>query len=197
VNALHKSCTLILGAACFGFSSLALAQTNSSQEPTTQAASRAQPPNQLDRAERDFIQKAAMGGLAEVELGTLAQQRASSEQVKSFASHMVRDHVIVSADLKQTVAGKGIQLPSSLDHEHQGDVARLKDLSGLAFDRAYMEQMVDDHKKDVKEFQRAAESSSDSSIKSFASKTLPTLQEHLRLAESTRESVRGAGSATK
>jgi len=138
-----------------------------------------------------------MGGLAEVELGTLAQQRASSEQVKSFASHMVRDHVIVSADLKQTVAGKGIQLPSSLDHEHQGDVARLKDLSGLAFDRAYMEQMVDDHKKDVKEFQRAAESSSDSSIKSFASKTLPTLQEHLRLAESTRERVRGAGSATK
>jgi putative membrane protein len=72
-------------------------------------------------------------------------------------------------------------LPTSVGAKNQATYDRLNKLSGAAFDKAYVEQMVKDHEMDVKEFERESQSGSDSAIKNFAAQTLPTLQEHLRM----------------
>lgn len=143
-----------------------------------------------------FVEKAAMGGMAEVELGNLAQQKASSDEVKQFASRMVQDHGKANDELKQIASSKGIDLPTALDKKHRSDVDRLGKMSGAQFDRAYMSHMVDDHKKDVAEFKKASSSARDSDVKGFASKTLPTLQEHLQLAQKTNDAVKKADGKT-
>jgi putative membrane protein len=147
----------------------------------------------LSAADKAFVQKAAIGGLAEVEMGKLAQQKAASDQVKQFATHMVDDHSKANDELKQVASGKGITLPSEPDAEHKSKMAKLQKLSGAEFDRAYMDEMVADHKKDVAEFQKQAKSGQDADLKGFASKTLPTLQDHLKMAQSTQAAVKGGG----
>jgi len=142
-------------------------------------------------ADKSFAQKAAIGGLAEVEMGKLAQQKASNDQVKQFGSHMVDDHSKANDELKQVASSKGLTLPSDLDATHKSKVAKLEKLSGAQFDRAYMTEMVADHKKDVAEFRKQSTSGKDSDLKAFAAKTLPTLEDHLKMAQSTDAAVKG------
>ena len=172
--------------------------TGSTGSSTTTSGSRAAATGTAAKAARapdhSFVEKAAMGGMAEVELGNLAQQKASSDQVKQFASRMVQDHSKANDELKQIASSKGIDVPTALDKKHRGDVDRLGKLSGAQFDRAYMSHMVDDHKKDVSDFKKAASSAKDSDVKGFASKTLPTLEEHLQLAQKTNDAVKKGGS---
>ena len=141
-------------------------------------------------ADKGFIEKAAIGGMAEVEMGNLAQQKASNEQVKQFGSRMVQDHGKANAELKQIAGAKGIDLPSALEGEHKKELERLSRLSGSAFDREYMHHMVADHKKDIAEFQNEAKSGKDSEVKAFADKSLPTLRDHLKQAESVNDAVK-------
>jgi len=145
----------------------------------------------VSSADRSFVEKAAIGSMAEVQMGKLAQQKAGSDQVKQFGTRMVDDHSKANDDLKQVASHKGITLPSDLDAKHKNKMAKLEKLSGAQFDRAYMDDMVSDHKKDVAEFEKQAKSGNDADIKGFASKTLPTLQQHLSLAESTDKAVKG------
>ena len=84
---------------------------------------------------------------------------------------------------KRIASAKGVQLPAQLDRKHHGDLDRLAKLSGADFDREYMAYMVKDHKQDIAEFQKAAKGLKDAEIKQFASSTLPTLEEHLHMAE--------------
>jgi len=146
--------------------------------------------NRMTSADNSFVTKAAQGGMAEVQLGNLAQQKASNPQVKEFGQRMVTDHTKANDELKSLVASKGITLPTSLDSKDQATMDRLSKLNGAAFDRAYMEDMVKDHKEDVSEFKREADHGSDPDVKAFASKTLPVLQEHLQLAETTVNQVK-------
>ena len=150
---------------------------------------------ELAGADKTFVEKAAVGGMAEVQLGNLAQQKAASDQVKQFAARMVTDHTKANDELKRIASKKGVQLPSSLDKKHQSDMDRLQKMSGADFDKAYMSHMVDDHKQDVAEFKKEASSGHDSDVKSFASKTLPTLEEHLKMAQSTNDAVKKGGGA--
>jgi len=152
----------------------------------------------LTGADKTFVEKAAIGGMAEVQLGNLAQQKAANDQVKQFAARMVTDHSKANDELKQIASAKGVQLPTSLDKKHQSDMERLQKMSGADFDKAYMSHMVDDHKTDVSEFKKEAGSGRDSDLKSFASKTLPTLEEHLKMAQTTNDAVKkGAKTASK
>jgi len=146
----------------------------------------------LSSADKSFVEKAAIGGMAEVQMGQLAKQKAASDQVKQFGSRMVDDHSKANDELKQVASSKGITLPTDLDAKHKNKMAKLEKLSGAQFDRAYMDDMVADHKEDVAEFQKQAKSGQDPDIKGFASKTLPTLQEHLNMAQSTDKSVKSA-----
>ena len=124
-------------------------------------------------------------------MGKLAQQKAASEQVKQFGSRMVTDHSKANDELKQLASSKSLTLPGDLDAKHKAKLAKMQKLSGAAFDRAYMDDMLADHKQDVAEFQKEASSGRDSDLKSFAAKTLPTLQEHLKLAHDTHGAVQG------
>jgi len=139
----------------------------------------------ISTSDNSFITKAAQGGMAEVELGRLAVERAESPQVKSFGQRMVTDHTKVNDELKALCTSKGITLPNTLDSKDEATKNRLSKLNGAAFDKAYMEDMVSDHKKDVSEFQHEADHGTDPDVKSFAGKTLPVLQQHLQLAEQT------------
>ena len=130
-----------------------------------------------------FVKKAARGGLAEVELGKLATEKASSEDVKKFGQRMVDDHGKANDQLKQVASEEHITLPEGLSAKDKATKDRLEKLSGAQFDRAYMRDMVKDHRQDVAEFEHASKSAHDPAVKSFATQTLPTLQDHLKEAE--------------
>jgi putative membrane protein len=130
--------------------------------------------------DRAFIEKAAAGGLAEVELGKLASGQASSSDVKKFGEMMVTDHSKANSQLMQIADAQQATPPKTLRPKDQAFYDRLSKMSGDEFDRAYMAHMVEDHEKDVAEFQKASTTASDASLKKFAADTLPVLQKHLQ-----------------
>lgn len=138
----------------------------------------------VSAADRNFVMKAAQGGLAEVQLGQLAAEKASNEDVKKFGQRMADDHAKANDQLKQLAASKNIAVPTQPSAKEKADADRLTKLSGEAFDHAYMREMVKDHMKDVAEFKRQSKSGKDGDIRNFASQTLPTLQDHLSSARS-------------
>jgi putative membrane protein len=137
-----------------------------------------------------FAMKAAQGGMAEVKLGQLATQKASSQDVKSFGQQMVDDHSKAGDELKALASRKGITIPDGLNAKDQATYDKLSKLSGADFDRAYMKDMVADHKTDVGEFRRESTRGTDPDLKAWAAKTLPTLEHHLQMAESTDAKVK-------
>ena len=145
-------------------------------------------------ADQPFAREAAVGGLAEVELGNLAKEKASSTDVKQFADRMVTDHGKANDELKQWAQQKKVTLPTAIDPKNKATRDRLAKLSGDAFDKAYMRDMVLDHQHDVAAFKHEAASGKDPDLKAWAAKTLPTLQDHLKMAQDAAGKV-GAGSA--
>lgn len=139
-------------------------------------------------ADTKFVKEAAIGGMTEVQLGKLAVKNASSEKVKDFGQKMIDDHTKAADELKSVASKDNITLPTVLDPKHQAIVDKMSSLNGTAFDRAYMQNMVKDHQQDVNDFQREA-NNGNGDLKSFAGKTLPTLQEHLKLARDTQTSL--------
>src|SRR5215217_1354313 len=145
----------------------------------------------MSSQDHDFLMDAAMGGLMEVELGRLAAQQGTSDTVKQFGQRMVDDHSQANTQLMTLASSKGMTLPTALDEKHQKDVTKLSAMSGAEFDRAYSKMMLSDHNKDVKEFEKQSTKGGDADIKAFASKTLPTLQEHLQMARGLEGNQRG------
>ncbi len=143
-----------------------------------------------------FAMEAAQGGMAEVQLGNLAKDHASAEAVKQFGQRMVVDHSKANEQLKSIAARSGMSLPTEIGAKNQAEVDRLSKLQGAAFDRAYMQLMVKDHKKDVADFRKEANSGKNENLKKFASETLPTLESHLEMAESAAGKA-GAHSADR
>jgi putative membrane protein len=144
----------------------------------------------LSSADQNFVKKAAEGGMAEVELGKLAKEKASSSEVKQFGERMVTDHSKANEELKSIASQKGVTLPTTLNAKDQATKDRLSKLSGEQFDRAYMNDMVKDHTKDVSEFKKESTTAKDPDIKSFASQTLPTLEDHLKEARQIAPKVK-------
>jgi len=143
-----------------------------------------------------FAKEAARGGMAEVKLGQLAQEKGSNDSVKSFGKRMVDDHSRAGDKLKEVASRESITLPSDISAKDQATYDRLSKLSGSVFDRAYARDMVKDHETDIAAFQKEANAGKTDSLKSFASETLPTLQDHLKQAKEMMKSV-GATSASK
>ena len=143
----------------------------------------------LSDADRQFIRKAAVGGATEVELGTLATQRASRPAVRDFGAKMVKDHGAANAELATLARAKGVDVPRTLDATHQAVRDRLMALQGPDFDRAYMQEMVKDHTQDVAEFEKAAQTASDAELRAWTGAKLPTLREHLALARNINSQV--------
>ncbi len=179
--------TLIAGAVLCT-STILLAQSNndssapgSATASSSDATSKAkQHSSGMAASDKKFVREAAQGGMAEVELGKLATEKASGEDVKKFGQRMVDDHSKANDELKQLASSKGIDLPRDLSAKDKKLKERLSKLSGADFDKAYMQSMVKDHKQDVAEFTRESSKGADSDVQQFAAKTLPTLKDHLR-----------------
>ncbi|HLN19521.1 MAG TPA: DUF4142 domain-containing protein [Bacteroidales bacterium] len=157
--------------------------------------------NDEPQSVEDFIKEAASGGLMEVELGRYAQQNALNPRVKNFGAMMVRDHQKANDELKSIVTGKNMTIPSAMENNHMNKVEEIQKETGADFDRKYMDEMVDDHDKDVKKFRRQAENGKDPEIKAFAAKTLEVLVIHQDSAKNIKEALdrqnSNTGAATK
>ncbi|HEV2762551.1 MAG TPA: DUF4142 domain-containing protein [Pyrinomonadaceae bacterium] len=137
----------------------------------------------LAPADQKFVTTAAVDGLLEVELGRLASQRASSDDVRRFGGRMLEDHSKAGDELRQLAASKGVALPGALGEKERAQVARLSALSGAAFDREYVKLMLKEHKKAVPLFQKQAASGRDADVRAFASRMVPALQTHLSMIQ--------------
>lgn len=143
-------------------------------------ADKTQPPLTSDT----FVTKAAQTGMAEVELGNMALSKSQNAQVRAFAVRMVKDHGKANDELKALAQGKNVQVPAKLDIEHRGMVEMLRGKSGAEFDTEYAQHMAKGHNKAIALFTDASKSSGlDHELSAFAQKTLPTLEEHKRLAD--------------
>lgn len=128
----------------------------------------------LSVKDKTFMKKAAKGGMMEVAMGTVAEQKAQSEDVKSFGKRMVTDHGKANDELKSIAEQKGVKLPTK------------ESTTKWSSDKAYMDAMVKDHEKDLAEFKEEASSGSDPDVKKFADETAKMVQEHLDLAKETQ-----------
>jgi putative membrane protein len=152
-------------------------------------------PHKLSKKDRSFAEEAAMGGMAEVELGKLAQQNAQSDEVKQFGARMEQDHTNANQQLMPILSADGITMPTQLDAAHRRTYDRLSKMRGAEFDRAYMRDMVQDHEKDVRKFRQEAQHGGDADLKGFAQNTLPVLEQHLKMAQDTSKSLTAVGSS--
>lgn len=177
----------------FALSGAVAQQTSSSSESPSMGKNSAGTP----ASDTAFIKKAAQGGLAEVQLGQLAQQKASNQDVQKFAKRMVDDHTKANEQLKQVAEQDHVKLPDTLNAKDKALKAKLEGLSGQQFDQIYMKDMVQDHRKDVAEFERESKAAKDANVKNFAKETLPVLQSHLQEAEHIESMQNTSGSSSK
>ncbi|WP_460693419.1 DUF4142 domain-containing protein [Mucilaginibacter puniceus] len=144
----------------------------------------------VDEADAEFAVNAANGGMAEVALGEMAQTKASSEKVRAFANMMVMDHSKANDELMALAQIKNITLPDSVDADHKEKMNDLSKKSGNEFDKAYVDAMVDGHKKTVSMFEDASKNLKDADLKAFVDKTLPTLRMHLEHINAIHDSMK-------
>lgn len=161
-----------------------LAQNPRQVPPVTQPGSQYSPKpgaqtqsggSTLSDNDRNFMKKAAEGGMKEVEMGRMAEQQGKSADVKAFGQRMVTDHTKANNELMALAGRKGVQLSNK--------PPKVPKISGANFDKEYMADMVKDHEEDLAEFQREASNGNDPDVKAFAAKTAKTVQKHLDLAK--------------
>ena len=145
-------------------------------------------------ADADFAKKVAAGGAAEVELASMAEQKATSPDVKNLASRLHTDHMKANDELMKIAKQKGWDLPTTPTAEQKATKDKLEKLSGAEFDKEFTATMVRNHRANIPNFQREADKGADPDVKNFASMVLPTLKEHLDMAVKTQQSL---GTSTK
>jgi putative membrane protein len=147
-------------------------------------------PMPIDDDDAKFAVNAADGGMMEVELGNLAQQKATSQRVKDFGAMMVRDHSKANDQLRALASAKNISVPSSVSEDKMKMINDLREKNGMDFDRDYIDHMVSDHKDDVDMFEKMANNGKDDGLRSFASTTLATLRAHLDSARTIQDMLK-------
>jgi putative membrane protein len=145
--------------------------------------------------DQKFMMDAARGGMMEVQLGQIAQQKASSQAVKDFGKRMEQDHTQINKELADLAKARNVSLPTDLGTEKK-NVDKLSSRTGAAFDKDYIRSMVTDHRKDIREFEREEKTGVDSDLKAFVTKNLPTLREHLKMAEETEKGLSGKNASS-
>ncbi|HXF27331.1 MAG TPA: DUF4142 domain-containing protein [Bryobacteraceae bacterium] len=153
------------------------------------AGGKVKPAKSLSSADKDFLSRAVLECMAEVDLGKLAVQNGASAEVKQLGQKMADDHSKAEDDLKKLAANKNYELPTFLGPAGQIDRMELQKLTGDKFDREYIDDTLKDHKKDLSTFEREAEKGKDPDVKALASKMLPRLKQHLDLAEQAEAKV--------
>jgi putative membrane protein len=144
-----------------------------------------------------FVLDVAKDGMAEVELGNLASEKATSDDVKKFAQRMVTDHGKANDELKTLAQSKNITLPAAVDAKAKATHDRLAELSGQVFERAYVQDMVAGHRKAIAAFKKESTSGKDPEVKAWATQTMPTIEEHLKMAQDIAKNVGAVGTSGK
>lgn len=144
----------------------------------------------LSEQDKKFADAAAKGGMMEVMTGELAVKNAENATVKTLGEMMVKDHTKANDELKQWATANNYKLPTTLDTAQQKKYDELKTKKGVEFDRMYTDLMVSDHNKTIADFKKEAADGSETSLKNFASKTLPALQHHLMESEIAKNAVK-------
>lgn len=144
---------------------------------------------------KDFITHAAQINLAEIELGNLAQQKGNNDAVRQFGKLMVTDHTNAQNELKQLAAERNFTLPAQPEKAASNLDTRLSHMSGAQFDQDYVRHMLQGHDKAVAEFENEIEHGRDPAIKAYAEKILPTIQDHIRIAEDLAGKMGMSGNA--
>jgi len=137
----------------------------------------------ISHGDTAFLKDAAEGGVDEVKLGELARQNGMNDRVKKFGQRMVDDHSKMNKELMALAGRKNVTLPGDISITQKASYKLLSSKNGDEFDKAYISSMVKDHQADIAAFQKEANTGTDGDVKALASKALPTLQEHLRMAQ--------------
>jgi putative membrane protein len=135
-----------------------------------------------DKAGQKFLKEAIEGNLAEVQMGQLAQKNGNSDGVRSFGQMLEKDHSAANQKATTAASSVGVALPTAPNAKQKAAYDRMSKLSGATFDREFVKHMVDDHKKDIKEYEKEAKA--DDAAGAYAKETLPTLRKHLDTAQS-------------
>ncbi len=166
--------------------------SGASSGATTQPSTGASSTKISDRDEK-MVKQIAESHLAEISTGKLAQDKASSDEVKSFAKKMVDDHTKALDDLKQLAQSKGVMLPTEPGRQHMAQQQKLQGMSGDKFDRQYMQQSGDRaHKETHRLLQRAASRAEDADLKNYASKAIGTVETHQQMAKETTRNLKSS-----
>jgi len=136
---------------------------------------------QLGAVDKDFIKAAASNGMAEIQLGKLASSRASREEVQEFARRLEKDHGEANVELLKIIDSQGLDVPRDME-PYIAAAKQLESLKGEAFDRAYLQHIIQEHEEAIASFSREAQEGQNPQLKAYASKMLPGLREHLKQA---------------
>jgi putative membrane protein len=139
-------------------------------------------------ADKDFVRSALQGGMAEVELGQLATQKGSSDDVKQFGQKMVDDHTKLGDQMKQVAEQLGVKPPEKISKKDNQLMAKLEGLSGTQFDDAYIEAMVKDHRKDADDFKTEAGNTQNPTVQQAARQGDQVIEQHLHMIEQIAQS---------
>ena len=143
---------------------------------------------QIPNPDEKFIENAVAGGRTEVQLGQLAADKATDPAVRDFGTRMVQDHQKANDELTRILSEKGITEP--VPTEETTRMSNLQNLSGADFDRTYMQDAIADHKEDIASFKNEADNGKDPEIRAWAAQTVPTLEEHLQMAEKAESALK-------
>jgi putative membrane protein len=143
-----------------------------------------------DEETTNFLVKAANGGMAEVKLGELAQQKATTPKVKDYGAMLAHDHSAANDQVKTFAAQRNVTLPGMVGEDKQKVIDDLSKKTGKDFDRAYIKEMVDDHEKDIRMFEDASGKVNDAEVKTFVDNTLPKLRNHLDSAKAIQKMLK-------
>lgn len=144
----------------------------------------------VNKTDADFLVKAMEGGLMEVELGQIAQQKSQNKRVKDFGEMMVKDHGAAGEKIKNLGASLNVTLPHMTGDEKSKEIRDLNEKKSTRFDKAYIDEMVDDHKKDIREFESASNNVENADIRAFIVATLPVLRKHLDSCSAIQKSLK-------
>lgn len=149
------------------------------------------------RMDRTFYNRAAESGQFEVEISKLAEDKAASQEVKDLARMMVDDHTKANQELMSIAQKNQVQLATALPARETKRLEHFRSMTGADFDRAYVEELIKDHRSTISLFEHEADKGSDADVKTFASNTLPTLRQHLQHAEQVLSTLPKRGGATR
>jgi putative membrane protein len=165
---------------CIALAAMAMAFPAFAQAPRTSS----QPQGQVSAATKQFVEKAAVGDLYEIQSSKMALEKSKNNEFQNFARQIVDDHSKSSEELKSMAQGiQGLQVPAQLDAKHKQMISQLQSASGEQFNRTYRDQQTKAHEEAIQLFENYTKSGDNTQLRQFAEKTLPKLQHHLQMAQ--------------